>query len=46
MEVGYVATSETTKDVVWLRKFLMGLRVILCDVPHLVLFCDNNEEVA
>ena len=35
-EAGYVVAFETTKEVVWLQKFLMGLGVV-----PLVLFYDN-----
>ena len=41
MEAKYVAASEATKEAVWLRNFLMNLRV----VPA-VLCCDNSGAVA
>ena len=43
MEVEYVITSKAIEKVVWLWKFLIGLRVILLVVLHMTLFYDNNE---
>ena len=41
-ETKYIATSEVTKEVLWLRKFLIGLRVILLTIQPMILFCDNS----
>ena len=41
-----MATSEETKEVVWLRKFLIELGVIVKVVDHMILYCDNNGVVA
>ena len=41
-----MAASEATKEAVWLRKFLMKLGVIAKVVDPLILYCDNNGDVA
>ena len=43
MKVEYITTSKETKEVVWLRKFLLGLRVVPLAVSPLVMFCDNSR---
>ena len=42
IETEYVATLETTKEVVWLRKFLMELGVIVKVVDPMILYYDNS----
>ena len=42
MEAKYIVTFEVEKEVVWLRKFLMGLGVVLLPIPPMTLFYDNN----
>ena len=42
MEVEYFLIFEVAKEVVWLRKFLLRLVVVLLAISPLVLFCDNN----
>ena len=46
IEVEYIIVSEATKEVFWLRKFLMGLGIVPLAVLSLVLFCDNNGMMA
>ena len=46
MEAEYVAISEAAKQVIWLMKFLMGLRVIALVVQPIMLFCDNSGTIA
>ena len=46
MEAEYVAASETAKEAVWLRKFLMELGVIAKAVDPMILYCDNSRVVA
>ena len=41
-----MATSEVTKEVVWIRKFLMKLGVIAKVFYPMILYCDNCEVVA
>ena len=41
-----MATSKATKEVVWLRKFIMELRVIAKTVDPMILFYDNSGVVA
>ena len=42
----YVVTSEATKEVVWLTKFLIKLGVISKAVDSMILYCDNSGVVA
>ena len=44
-EVEYMATSEVTKEAIWLRKFLQDLEVVLVITAPLKLFCDNSGAV-
>ena len=41
-----MATSETAKEAIWLRKFLMKLGVIAKVVDPMILYCDNSGAVA
>ena len=41
-----MATSEASKEVVWLRKFLSGLEVILGMDKPITLYCDNTAAIA
>ena len=45
MEVEYVAASKAAKEVVWLRKFLMELGVIIKAIDPMILYCDNSGVV-
>ena len=45
IEAEYVVASKTTKEVVWLRKFLMELGVIAKVVDPMILYCDNSGVV-
>ncbi|KAL5574127.1 hypothetical protein UlMin_023724 [Ulmus minor] len=46
MEAEYVAASEASKEVVWLRKFLSGLEVIPGMDRPITLYCDNTAAIA
>ena len=46
MEVEYVTTSKATKEVIWLRKFLMVLRVDPLGVLVMILFYNDSGIVA
>ena len=46
MEAEYVAASEATKEVVWLRNFLMELEVVHSVKSPITLYCDNTGAVA
>ncbi|KAA0032127.1 retrovirus-related pol polyprotein from transposon tnt 1-94 [Cucumis melo var. makuwa] len=46
MEAEYVAACEATKDVVWLRKFLTNLEVVLNMSKPITFYCDNSGAVA
>ena len=40
-----LATSEAVKKVIWIRKFLKGLKVIPMTIQPMILFCDNSGVV-
>ncbi|KAA0051332.1 gag/pol protein [Cucumis melo var. makuwa] len=46
MEVEYIAACESTKEAVWLRKFLTDLKVIPNIHLPITLYCDNSSAVA
>ena len=46
MEAEYVAASEASKEVAWLRKFLSGLEVIPGMDRPITLYCDNTMAIA
>ena len=41
-----MVASKAAKEVVWLRKFLMELGVIVKAVDPMILYCDNSGVVA
>ena len=45
MEVEDVVASTAAKETVWLKKFLMELRVISLVIQPIILFCDNSGVV-
>ena len=46
MEAEYVAACEAAKEVVWLRKFLSDLEVVLDLDKPITFYCENNGAVA
>ena len=42
MEAEYVAASEATKEVIWLRNFLLHLGVIASAQSAITLYCDDS----
>ena len=46
MKAEYVTASEATKEALWLKKFLMELRVIVKAVDPMILYCDNGGVIA
>ena len=46
MEAKYVAACETTKEVVWIKKFLLELRVVLLAKGPIILHYDNSAAIA
>ena len=46
MEAEYIAACEAAKESVWLKKFYTDLEVVPNMERPLVLYCDNNGEVA
>jgi len=45
MEAGYIAASEATKEVVWIRKFVSELGVVPSCSSPIDLYCDNNGAI-
>ncbi|KAJ9558377.1 hypothetical protein OSB04_012991 [Centaurea solstitialis] len=45
-EAEYIAASDATKEVVWLRNFLSDLRVVASVSRPIDIFCDNSGAVA
>ena len=45
-EFEYVVASEASKEVVWLKKFLMDLEMIQNTNQPITLYCDNSGAVA
>ena len=41
-----MATSEATKEAIWLRKFLKELGAITKVVDPMILYCDNIGTIA
>ena len=46
IEAEYIAASEAAKEVVWIKKFIIGLGVIPSISNPMDLFCDNNGAIA
>ena len=46
IEVEYIAASEATKEVVWLKNFLIDLDMVSSTQSAIILFCDNSGAVA
>ena len=46
MEVEYITASEAAKEAVWLKNFLLDLRVVPSAQSAITLYCDNNGAVA
>ena len=46
MEAEYIAASEAAKEVVWLKNFLMDLKVVPFERSAITLYCDNSGAVA
>ncbi|KAJ9535097.1 hypothetical protein OSB04_un001824 [Centaurea solstitialis] len=45
-EAEYIATSDAAKEAVWLRNFLLDLRVVASVSRPIDIFCDNSGAVA
>ena len=45
MEAEYIAASEASMEVVWLKNFLMDLEVVPSAQSAITLFCDNCRAV-
>ena len=44
-EVKYIATSEATKEAIWMKKFIMDLRVVPEIERSVPFYCDNTGTV-
>ncbi|KAL5760756.1 hypothetical protein ACOSP7_019246 [Xanthoceras sorbifolium] len=42
MEAKYVATCESAKEVVWLRQFLIDLKVVPNANKQITIYCNNS----
>ncbi|XP_071905726.1 secreted RxLR effector protein 161-like [Coffea arabica] len=45
-EAEYIATSEATKEAVWIKTFVTELGVVPTIVDPVTLYCDNNGAIA
>lgn len=45
-EAEYIATSELVKEVVWKKKFIYELGVVLSIEKYIPLLCNNNSAIA
>lgn len=39
----FIVAFEATKEIIWIRMFLMGLRVVPLATSSMILFYDNNR---
>jgi hypothetical protein len=46
IETEYIAASEATKEVVWIKNFISELRVVRSVSSPMDLYCDNNRAIA
>ncbi|KAL9236070.1 hypothetical protein vseg_010777 [Gypsophila vaccaria] len=44
-ESEYIAASEATKEVIWMRQFLQGLKVVPNAKEVITLYCDNSGAI-
>ena len=45
-KVKYIAAAEVAKEGVWMKKFIINLRVVLGGEEQIPLYCDNNGAIA
>ena len=46
IEAEYIAASETAKEAVWIRKFILELEVVLFIESPITIYCDNSGAIA
>ena len=46
IEAEYVVACKIAKEAIWLKKFLMELRVVPTSLSPIALYCDNSGAVA
>ncbi|KAI3672503.1 hypothetical protein L6452_38592 [Arctium lappa] len=44
-EIEYIAAFEAAMEVVWIRKFISGLRVVLSNERPMDMYCDNSGAI-
>nr|GEX99535.1 hypothetical protein [Tanacetum cinerariifolium] len=45
-EAEYIATSDASKEAVWIRKFTSRLGVVPTNEVHMKIYCDNTRAIA
>ncbi|GKD42512.1 hypothetical protein Tco_1267157 [Tanacetum coccineum] len=46
IDAEYIATFDTSKEVVWIRKFIFGLNVVPTIEEPITMYCDNTGAIA
>ena len=46
MEAKYITTTKTTKEGVWIKKFIKYLRVVLNSIELIPIYYDNNGAIS
>ena len=46
IEVKYIAAIDAAKEVIWIKKFVIELDVVLCIADLVLLYYDNNGAIA
>ncbi|KAL0413214.1 UNVERIFIED_CONTAM: Retrovirus-related Pol polyprotein from transposon TNT 1-94 [Sesamum radiatum] len=46
MEAEYIAASEAAKEAVWMKNYIQELGVVPNSAEPVVIFCDNNGDIA
>ena len=44
-KVEYITTSNVAKEVVWIKKFIIELGIVLSIANPVDLYCDNNGAI-
>ena len=45
MKAEYITASEAANEVVWLKIYLMDLKVVPFEHPAITLYCDNTGAI-
>ena len=46
IEAEYISASDTAKEAVWIKKFIIGLGIVPSISDPVDLYCDNNGAIA